>query len=255
MKSARFLSFMLVIAAWPAILLGQTVATARISGLVTDANGAAVRGAAVKLVDQATKTEKTATTNEEGRYVFAKVDPGAYDLTITAQGFRTTVISDIKAEVTVAMVRDVTLQPGAVNEQVTVSATGEVQLKTEDASVGNVIGEDRIKRLPNFNRQATSLLLLQPAVAPTGEVSGARGDQNTFTLDGLDVSDNVGFRGALGTVVPVPSEAFVDLYLRAAIPVAHTAYRQGRPANGAGLQGHRPTGRSKAIPAAKEGGG
>ena len=83
------------------------------------------------------------------------------------------------------------MQPGGTSEQVTVTATGEVQLQKDDSAVGNVIDQDRITRLPNADRQATSLLTLQPGVTPGGEVTGARADQNTFNLDGVDVSDNV----------------------------------------------------------------
>ncbi|MGH9752001.1 MAG: carboxypeptidase regulatory-like domain-containing protein, partial [Blastocatellia bacterium] len=185
----------------------QTAATARISGVVTDANGAAVAGASVKLVDKTTKSEKTDTTNNEGRYVFAAVEPGIYDLSVTGQGFRTSQITNINAEVTKTATVDVALQVGAATDQVTVTATGEVQLQKDDSSIGNVIDSERIKRLPTPTRQATDLLRLQPLTALTGEVAGARADQSTYTLDGLDVTDQVGFRGAFATVVPVPTES------------------------------------------------
>ncbi len=211
---------MLVACLLPASVLGQTAATARISGLVTDANGAIVPGATVKMVDQTTKSEKTSTTNDEGRYVFANIDPATYDITVTAQGFRTLVISGVKADIAVAAVQDVTLEAGSVSETVTISATGEVQLQTDDAAIGNVFNEERLKRLPNINRQATTLLQLQPVVAPSGEASGTRADQNAFSLDGLDVSDNVGFRGAFGTVVPVPTESVEEFRSTVANPNA-----------------------------------
>jgi hypothetical protein len=179
-----------------------------------------VGGASVKITDRATKTERTDITNSEGRYVFPAVDPGLYDLSVTARGFRTTIVSNVKTEVTKVATVDVQLQPGGATEEVTVAAGGEVQLQKEDASVGNVINEDRIKRLPNINRQATTLLLLQPAVSPSGEVAGSRGDQNTFSLDGLDVTDQVGFRGATATVVPVPSESVEEFRVTVANPNA-----------------------------------
>ncbi|MDQ3756082.1 MAG: carboxypeptidase-like regulatory domain-containing protein [Acidobacteriota bacterium] len=212
---------------WPANILGQTASTARISGLVTDANGAIVPGATVKLIDQATKAEKTSTTNDEGGYTFANIEPATYDITITAQGFRTLVISGIKADVTVATVRDVALEAGNVTETVTILATGEVLLQTDDAAIGNVFNEERLKRLPNINRQATTLLQLQPVVAPSGEASGARADQNAFSLDGLDVSDNVGFRGAFGTVVPIPTESVEEFRSTVANPNATFAGAAG----------------------------
>lgn len=220
MKTARFLIFVLIVSSLPASGFGQTATTARVSGLVKDSQGAVVAGATVKLVDKATKAERTDATNSEGRYVFAAVEPGTYGISVTGQGFRTSVVSDFKADITKVATIDVELQPGGASEQVNVTATGEVQLQKDDASVGNVIDEDRIKRLPQINRQVTSLLLLQPAVAPGGEVAGSRNDQNTFSLDGLDVSDQVGFRGAVGTVVPVPSESVEEFRVTVANPNA-----------------------------------
>ncbi|MGH9957208.1 MAG: carboxypeptidase regulatory-like domain-containing protein, partial [Pyrinomonadaceae bacterium] len=206
MKTARFLVFMIVVALWPASIFGQTAATAKISGVVMDPNGASVAGATVTLVDKTTNAEKTTTTNSEGSYVFAGLDPSIYEITVSARGFGKQVISDVKADVAKTVERDISLQPGNINETVTVADEASAQLQTADSSVGTVLNAQRIQRLPNITRTVTALLPLQPGVTPSGESAGARADQNVFNLDGLDVSDNVGFRGAVGTVVPVPTE-------------------------------------------------
>lgn len=220
MKTARFLVFLLVFSSLPVNAFAQTAATAKISGVVTDAQGAVVQGATVKLINKATKQERTDATNDEGRYVFAAIDPGLYDVTATAQGFRTTVVSDFKAEISKAASIDITLQPGGVGEQVTITAAGEVQLQKEDSSVGNVIEADRITRLPTQQRQVTELLRLQPLTTTNGETAGSRFDQNTFTLDGIDVTDNVGFRGGFATVVPTPTESIEEFRVTVANPNA-----------------------------------
>jgi Carboxypeptidase regulatory-like domain len=220
MKTIRIVIFLLVVSAAPAYVLGQTAATARISGVVTDSQDAVVSGATVRLIDKATRLEKSDTTNSEGRYVFAAVEPGLYEITVSTQGFRATVVNEVKAEVAKVTTVDLTLQPGIAAEEVTVKASGDAELQRDDAAVGNIIEADRIKRLPIINRQATTLLTLQPTVAPGGQVSGSRADQNTFTLDGLDVSDQVGFRGALGTVVPIPTESVEQFRVTVANPNA-----------------------------------
>ena len=220
MKTIRIILFLLVVSAAPAYVLGQTAATARISGVVTDARGAVAPGATVRLIDKATRLEKSETTNGEGRYVFASVEPGLYEITVAARGFRTTVVNEVNAEVAKVTTVDLMLQPGGVTEEVTVKASGEAGLQRDDASVGNIIESDRIKRLPTSDRRVTSLITLQPTVAPGGQVSGSRADQNTFTLDGLDVSDQVGFRGATGTVVPIPAESVEQFRITVANPNA-----------------------------------
>ncbi len=175
MKAARFLILVLIASLLPANAFAQTATTARVSGVVTDSQGGAVSGATVKLIDKATKAEKTDVTNNEGRYIFASVDPGIYDLSITVQGFRTTTVPDVKADITKVATVDVQLQPGGTSEQVTVTATGEVQLQKDDATVGNVIEGDRIQRWPQVNGQVTCWLWLQPALPPGSAVPGSRG--------------------------------------------------------------------------------
>jgi hypothetical protein len=211
---------LLLVALSLSVALAQTASTASIAGVISDATGAVVAGATVKLVDKATGVERTAAADQAGRYIFAAVEPGAYDLTVSAPGFRTSVITDIRAEVTKVSNIDVSLQVGGANEQVTVTATSEAQLQTADSAIGNVIDADRIKRLPTANRQATDLLRLQPLIAPGGEVSGSRADQNTYTLDGIDVTDQVGFRGAFSTVVPTPTESVEEFRSTVANPNA-----------------------------------
>lgn len=220
MKTARFLVMILIVSMLPVNVLAQTAATAKVSGIVTDAQGGVLSGATVKLISRATKAERLDKTNDEGRYVFPAVDPGLYDVTVTAQGFRTTIVSDVKAEITKAATVDVTLEVGGVGEQVTVTAVGEVQLQKDDSSVGNVIEKERIDRLPTQTRQVGELLRLQPLTSPTGEVSGSRADQNTFTLDGIDVTDQVGFRGAFATVVPTTTESVEEFRVTVANPNA-----------------------------------
>lgn len=66
----------------------QTGGTGIVVGTVTDPSGAAVPGASVTLIDAATNSERTTTTNDTGRYDFPNVPPGKYNLTISKGGFR-----------------------------------------------------------------------------------------------------------------------------------------------------------------------
>lgn len=195
--------FMMLIALTPLAALAQTATTTTVSGTVTDTNGAAVTNATVKLTDAATNTERTATTNSEGQYSFYAVQPGLLKVTVNAQGFKTKVVTDIQASATIVATVNVTLEVGAVGEVVQVTAGVEAQLQTADSSIGSVMDETRLKRLPNVNRQVNTLFSLQPAVTPGGQFSGARSDQSVIQLDGVDVSDNV-IGQTFRTVMPVP---------------------------------------------------
>ncbi|MCG3160438.1 MAG: hypothetical protein JMDDDDMK_01507 [Acidobacteria bacterium] len=195
--------WLMLIALTPLVALAQTATTTTVSGTVTDPNGAAVANATVKLTDAATNTERTATTNSEGQYSFYAVQPGLLKVTVNAQGFKTKVVTDIQASATIVATVNVALEVGAVGEVVQVTAGVEAQLQTADSSIGSVMDETRLKRLPNVNRQVNTLFSLQPAVTPGGQFSGSRADQSVIQLDGVDVSDNV-IGQTFRTVMPVP---------------------------------------------------
>jgi hypothetical protein len=205
MRFRLFTLLLLTLAALPLIGVAQTAATSTVSGSVTDQNGAAVSGATVKLTDPATNFERSTTTTADGLYSFYAVQPGVLKVTVNAKGFKTAIITDVVAEATKAANVNVTLSVGEVGEIVQVTAGVEAQLQTADASIGTVMDETRLKRLPNVNRQANSLFQLQPAVTPQGQFSGARADQSTIQLDGIDVSDNV-IGSTFRTVASVPLE-------------------------------------------------
>src|SRR5215470_3552894 len=80
-----------------------------ISGSVTDPNGAVVVGATVTATDRATKSTRTATTNESGIYVLANLPVGEYDLLIKASGFSDQKAEGVKVSVAFTNTVDVTV--------------------------------------------------------------------------------------------------------------------------------------------------
>lgn len=202
MRLRTTLLFLLLVIT-PLAVLAQTAATTTVSGTITDANGAVISKATVKLTDVGTNAERTATTNSDGQYSFYTIPPGDYKVTVTAPGFKSKVVTDVKASATIVATVNATLDVGQVDEVVQVAAGVEAQLQTADASIGTVMDEVRLKRLPNVNRQVNTLFALQPAVTPQGQFAGARADQSTIQLDGIDVSDNV-IGQTFRTVISVP---------------------------------------------------
>src|SRR5215213_11866966 len=70
-----------------AISAAAQVTGGAVTGIVTDPNGAVVRGATVVLKDKARGREFTATTTDAGSYQFPNLPTGAYTMTVTAGGF------------------------------------------------------------------------------------------------------------------------------------------------------------------------
>jgi hypothetical protein len=171
-----------VFALRPASLHAQSASSTSIAGAVTDSTGAVVAGATVKLTDKATNTPRSAATNDQGRYFFADVISGEYEITVSKTGFRITK-TIVTASVGIPLTVDLKLELGAVTETVEVTATNS-ELQTMNATVGNTISGDLLQNLPSIGRDAATFVTLQPAVSPDGSVAGAVVDQSTFMLDG-----------------------------------------------------------------------
>lgn len=178
--------FLLLCAVLPPPAFAQSTSSLR--GKVVDAQGAFIPGVALRLVNSQTGVERNVFSDETGAYQFVQMPPGAYELTAELPGFAPAT-AKLTLQVDTPATLDITLQLAGVTEAVTVEATI-APINTVDASVGNAFGEQQVRQLPLVTRNVVELLSLQPGVTPTGEVVGARRDQNNITLDGVDINDN-----------------------------------------------------------------
>jgi hypothetical protein len=217
----------------PVWLGAQTATTGALTGTVKDPSGSVIAGAQVQLSELATNQVRTQITNQLGGYTFAALPPGVYKITATAAGFSTSVVSSAAVQVAKSFTVDFTLQVGSVTETVKVVANL-LELQTADATVGNVLGSDSLLGLPSLRRDASEFLLLQPATIPYagfgergGGAGGARQDQNSLTLDGIDVTDSIfgggapqGGQSGFRTVIPVPVESVEEFRVGVSNPNA-----------------------------------
>jgi hypothetical protein len=196
-------SFFLILSILAHPANAQTVTTGTVIGTVTDPSGAAVTDATVVLRNKATNGQATQKTNSAGQYTFVNVAPGEYEITVKKDGFRTSDVASLTVQVSKSYNVDVRLEIGSASESVTVTTEARVELQTTDAQVGTVVGGTTLVRLPTLQRDASELLTLQPGTTPYdsgtpngsfgntgGTVAGARSDQNTISLDGIDITDN-----------------------------------------------------------------
>src|SRR5690242_10733337 len=171
--------------------LGQSSDSGTVSGTVTDSSGAAVPGATVYLVDSATGSARPTTTNDGGAYVLPYVKPGTYNVKISKQGFKTTVVSNQVVEVGHQTTVNAVLDIGSVSQTVEVTVAAGSELQTMDATVGATLSGETLINLPNISRDASTLAVLQPGQNINGNVGGAATDQNTFQLDGGYATDDM----------------------------------------------------------------
>jgi Carboxypeptidase regulatory-like domain len=174
----------------------QTAGTGLIVGTVTDPSGAAVPGATVTLTDTATNAERTAITNDAGRYNFPNVPPGNYNLTISKAGFRAGKISNQTVVVGESRTLDVKLDLGSATEIVEVRASN-TELQTMNATIGNTVNSATLESLPGLGRDVSSFVTLQPGVSPDGSVGGTVVDQANFMLDGGNNSNDMDGSGGV----------------------------------------------------------
>src|SRR3954447_5378975 len=180
------------------------IQTGRIVGTVYDPNKAVVPKASVTVVNKNTNVTAKVATNETGRYVVPSLNPGVYDVSVTAPGFRTSVQAGIEMEVGKDLLLDVDLVLGETTSIIEVTATAPL-LNSESGSVGHVMTNRQITDLPLNGRGFAELARLTPGVVllpGTGNVtrirpefvngttiSGVRGRQVSYYLDGTDTTE------------------------------------------------------------------
>src|SRR5713226_9371211 len=177
----------------------------RIVGTVSDPSHATVPQATVVATDTATSLSVTVTTNEHGDYVVTPLNPGIYRVTVASPGFTTTAVNAVEVQVGQSARVDVELKVGETSSTIEVTATAPL-LDTESGTLGHLVTNTQIVNLPLNGRSFYELARLTPGAVllPGGgnllriranyisgtAVSGVRGSQTTFMLDGVDVTDH-----------------------------------------------------------------
>jgi hypothetical protein len=156
--------------AWHAVVLLALCSTlaaqdfrSTLQGTIADPTAASVAGASVSLRNVDTGQDRSATTNDDGFYIFQFLPPGNYDLTVKAPGFRTAVEKGITLALTQTLRKDVALQLGDTADTVNVVA-GVAVLETESTSLGTAIRTEIRDNLPLKGRSSLFMFTLTPGV-------------------------------------------------------------------------------------------
>src|SRR5262245_26693030 len=140
--------------------------TASVRGLVADPSGAVVPDAVVRLIDVDRGAETTAATGTGGRYTFASVRPGRYEMEVEKSGFKRVRVTGITANVLDNLEQDFTLKIGPVLDAVRVEATI-ATVNASGGSVSTVIDRHFIDNLPLNGRSVQTLIMMTPGVVVT----------------------------------------------------------------------------------------
>ena len=193
----RVLLSTLVLCSATSLALSQTV-TSRINGTVKDSVGATVPQAKVTLLDTGTKETKSATTNDEGIFVFTDVRPGTYTVTVEGTGFKKLQVNNVVVHVDAPVIlNSLTLEAGGVTETVSVTASeAQSLIRSEDAKLNTTIDVKQVQDLPLNGRNPINLAGGMAGVNTNTNtrqsvINGMRGSFSNITWDGIEINDNL----------------------------------------------------------------
>ncbi|HKA02284.1 MAG TPA: TonB-dependent receptor [Candidatus Solibacter sp.] len=182
---------------------GQIATTTSLVGTVTDATGKTVPGANVKATNVGTHDVYRTVTSEQGYYNIQFVALGDYEIAVEQAGFQTFKVTNVHVAINQVVRNDVMLKVGNLVESVTVEALA-TAIKTDDATVSEVISTRSVAELPLSFRDPMQLALTTPGVIQTGGTNltgvppgqnfigaGQRGITSDMTLDGVSIMNNL----------------------------------------------------------------
>lgn len=192
-KISQFLASTIILSGLA--LFGQT-SRGTVTGLVLDQTGAAISTAQIELRNTATNIKRATISNEAALYRFDAVDPGSYEISVSATGFTTARVNRFEVAAGQVASVDVRLEIGSLKDVVTVSAEA-ATLQTEAPVRGGTISTMAATELPVSTRNPVSLVLTMPGVSSnrngfgvgTFSVNGSRGRSNNFLIDGTENND------------------------------------------------------------------
>jgi Carboxypeptidase regulatory-like domain len=176
--------------------LGQTV-FGTILGSVTDASGAVIANAVIKVTNQGENISREVHSDAQGNYQAENMKAGLYTVSATATGFKDSVLTDVRLDARQTVRADMKLTVGSAAEKVTVEANAEL-VNTETQAISSNVTSTEVLGLPANYRGAGStspynLLAFLPGV--TGDefgnisVQGTGTNEAEYSMDGISTVD------------------------------------------------------------------
>ena len=176
-----------------------------IRGTVVDSQGAAVKGAAVLVIDEATSVPRAVETDDQGRYEAPNLRPGTYRVEVMSPSFKKVEKTGVLVRAAGTALVDVTLEVGGVSETITVSAEGANNITLDSQAISRGLDSQQLHDLPRSSRDIQAFLLLNPnVVGGSGDTDiqflGAKTYGVSYIQDG-QASTNAIF-GTVGNSAP-----------------------------------------------------
>lgn len=219
---ARLLCAAVLVLVSAAVASGQSGQS--LSGVVIDADGGVIPGAAVLVRNSATGEAFEMATTAAGTFVVPAVAVGSYTVTVTLPGFKTAVINDVRVLTATPASVTATLEVGALSETVEVQAGSEL-IQTQSSTVSSTIGVEQISDLPVASRNALYFAAMLPGVetaaGPRGSTfSGLPNNTINVTIDGVTTGNQLQTTDGFFSMVTPRLDAVEELTVTGATPGA-----------------------------------
>ena len=191
--------------------------TSGVEGQITDENGNAISGAVVIVTNAANNSTRTTTTSSDGTFRIVALQPGDYQITVTAAGYEGQTVENVATSIGGRTTFDFTLTSTAAGgSDNTIIVTG-ARARVSQLAVGPgaAFGQEELTAFPSITRDIRDIIRLDPRVSI--ETSGDGVDRisclggndraNTFTVDGIVQADVFGLNGtpfAARNALPLP---------------------------------------------------
>ena len=193
MRQARYRFLLLPLIFVLACVGAFAQANSDLTGIITDQTGAVVAGATITLTDPTTGSEHATTSGSTGLYDIAGLNPGNYNLKVSAKNFESFVQNGIVVNVSATFRVDVKLTVGAESQTITVSADA-LTVQADSNVVSTLISSEEITEIATENRNFVSLAALGLGVSsalPDSNTPGAVSSNFTISINGLRQSHNI----------------------------------------------------------------
>jgi len=174
-----------------------------IGGSILDSSGALVPGATITATGADTGVVYKTTSTSEGVYHIPNMQVGAYNVSVEAEGFKTSEQRGVIVQINSTAALDIVLEPGEVKQTVTVLAEAPT-VQTQTSDVGTVVDKRQILELPlavnstgqSYLRSPETFVFLTPGTAGPGTADSSSGIFQAKLAGGQNFGNEVILDGA-----------------------------------------------------------
>ncbi|HMJ26801.1 MAG TPA: carboxypeptidase-like regulatory domain-containing protein, partial [Pyrinomonadaceae bacterium] len=197
MKKVFMFVLAMTLAMFATSAMAQSSTTGSIEGMVSDPNGAAIKGATITVTSPNLISPQTATSGDDGRYQIPALPPGTYKVSVDASGFGKYEKDGVSVNLGRTSSVDPQLSLGTATATVTV--TGGAAVDVAANTTGTNVSTEQFSNFPT-QRTVQGLYTIAPTVTRSGlrdatgrdrdpSVGGSSGPENNYILDGVNTTD------------------------------------------------------------------